>query len=165
MEKIGENSRKFLKAKFDFANCWATVSGQFSRLVVSDSLQPHGVQHTRLHYPSSTPRACSNSCLSSRWFHPTISTSVVPFSFWLQSFPASGSFPRSQFFASGGQHIGSSASAWVLPINIQDWFPLRWTGLNALQSKVLLQHHSSKALILQHSAFSYSPTLTSIHDY
>ena len=107
----------------------------FSRSVVSDSLQPHWPQHTRL--PCPTPRAYSNSCPSSRWFHTTTSSSVVPFSSRLQSFPASESFPKSQFFTSGGQSIGVSASASVLPINIQDWFPLGWTGWISLQSKKL----------------------------
>ena len=97
---------------------------QFSRSVVSDSLQPHGLQHARLPCPSTTPRACSNSCPSSQWCHPTISSSVIPFSSCLHSFPGSGSFPVSQFFALGGQSIGASASASVLPMNIQDWFPL-----------------------------------------
>ena len=126
---------------------------QFSCSVVSDSLQPHGLQHVRPHCPSPTPGACSNSCPSSQWCHPTISSSVIPFSSCLQSFPASGSFQMSQFFTSGGQSIGVSASASVLPMNIQDWFPLGWTGLISLPSKGLLQHHSSKASILQHSAF------------
>ena len=111
------------------------ISVQFSRSVMSDSLQSHGLQHTRLPWPSPTPRACSNSCPSSRWCHPTISSSVVPFFSCLQSFPASRSFPVSQFFASGGQSIGVSASVSVLPINIQDWFPLELTGLIFLQSK------------------------------
>ena len=100
------------------------LSVQFSHSDVSDSLQPHGLQHTRLACPSPTPGACSNSCPSSWWCHPTISSSVIPFSSCLQSFPASGSFPMSQFFASGGQSIEASASASVLPMNIQDWFPL-----------------------------------------
>ena len=100
-------------------------SVQFSRSVVSDSLQPHGPQHARPCYPSlPTPRVYSNSCPLSRWYHPAISSSVVPFSSHLQSFPASGSFPMSQFFSSGGQSIGASATASVLPMNIQDWFPL-----------------------------------------
>ena len=94
-----------------------------------DSLQPRGLQHARLPCPSPTPRACSNSCPSSQWFHPTISSSVVLFPSCLQSFPASGSFPKSQFFASGGQSFGASASALVFPVNIQDWFPLGLTGL------------------------------------
>ena len=178
---------------------------QFTRSVMSDSLRPHGLQHARLPCPSPTPRACSNSWPSSRWCHPTILTSVVSFSSWLQSFPASGSFPVSQFFASGGQ-IGASALASVVPMNIQDWFPLGWTGWISLQFrglsrvfsnesalrmrwpkywsfsfsmspsneyselisfridwfdlvavqetlKSLLQHHSTKASILWHSAF------------
>ena len=102
---------------------------------MSDSLQPHGLQHARPPCPSPTPGAYSNSCLSRQWCHPTISSSVVPFSSRLQSFPASGSFPMSLFFASGGQSIGVSASALVLPTNIQDWFPLGWTGWISLQSR------------------------------
>ena len=126
-----------------------TVS-QFSHSVVSESLRPHELQHTRLPCPSPTPRACSNSV------HPTISSSVIPFSSHLQSFPASGPFQMNQFFASGSQSIGVSASASVLPMNIQDWFPLGLTGWISLKSKwlsSLLQHHSSKASILQCSAF------------
>ena len=128
---------------------------QFSRSVVSSSLRPYGLQHTRPPCPSPTPRARSNSCSSSWWCHPTISFSVIPFSH-LQSFPASGSFPMSQLFASGGQSIGASASASVLPINIQDWFPLGWTGLISWQSKGLsrvFSNTSSKASILWCSAF------------
>ena len=113
------------------------LSVQFSHSVVSNSLWPDGLQHARLPYPSPTPRAYSNSCPSSQWCHPTISSSVVPFSSCLQSFPASRSFPVSQFFASGGQSIGVSASVWALPMNFQDWFPLGWTGLISLQSKGL----------------------------
>ena len=94
----------------------------FSHSVMSNSLQPHGLQHARLPSLSPTPRACSNSCPSSWWCHPTILSSVVPFFSFPQSFPASGSFPMSQFFTSGGQHIGASASASVLPMNIHDWF-------------------------------------------
>ena len=99
-------------------------------------LRCHGLQHTRLPYQSLTPRASSNSCPSSRWCHPTISSSV-PFTSCLQSFPTSGSFSRSQFFASGGQSIGASASASVLPMNIQDWFPLGWAGWISLLSQGL----------------------------
>ena len=110
---------------------------QFSHSVVSDSLQPHGLQDARPPCPSATPRACSNSSTSSRWCYPTISSSVAPFSSWLQSFPKSGSFPVSQFFTSGVQSIGVSASPSVLPVNIQDWFPLGWTGWISLQSKGL----------------------------
>ena len=118
-------------------------SVQFSRSVVSDSLRlTHGPQHTRLPCPSPTPGACSNSCPSSRWCHPTTSSSVVPFSSSPQSFPASGSFPMSQLFASGGQSIGVLALASVLPVNIhwtdsKDWSPLGWTGWISLQSKGL----------------------------
>ena len=110
---------------------------QFSRLVVSNPLQPHGLQHARPPCPSPTTRVYSNSCPLSSWCHPTISSSVVPFSSHLQYFPAWGSFQMSQFFESGGQNIGVSASASVLPMNIQDWFPLRWTGWIPLQSKGL----------------------------
>ena len=111
-------------------------SVQFSRSFVSDSLWPPGLQHASLPCPSPTPRAYSNSCSLSRWCYPTVSSSV-PCSACLQSFPASGPFPMSHFFASGGQSIGVSASASVLPMNIQDWFPLELTGLISLQSKGL----------------------------
>ena len=104
--------------------CCVSFSVHFSHSVMSDSLRPHGPQHTRLACPSPTPRAYSNSCPSRQWCHPTISSSVVPFSSHLESFQASGSFPVSQFFISGGQSIGISASASVLPVKIQDWFPL-----------------------------------------
>ena len=131
---------------------------QFSSVAQSClSLWPHGLQHARLSFPSPTPRAYSNSWSSCQWCHPTISSSVIPFSSHFQSFPASGSFPMSWFFASGGQSTGVSASALVFPMNIQDWFPLRldWFDLLAVQGtlKSLLQHHSSDASILQHSAF------------
>ena len=129
-------------------------SVQFSHSVMSDSLPPHELQHTILPCPLQTPRASSNSCPSSRWCHPTISFFVVPFSSCLQSFSASGFFPKSQFFASGGQSIGVSASASVLPVNIQNWFPLGLTGLISLQSKGLSRvFSSSKASVLQRSAF------------
>ena len=121
------------------------------------TLWPHGLQHARLPCPSPTPRAYSNSCPLSQRCHPTISSSVIPFSSHLQSFPASGSFPMSQFFSSSGQIIGVSALASVLPMNIQDWFPLGWTGWISLMSKrlkILFQHNSSTASILWHSAFS-----------
>ena len=114
--------------------CWFFSPAQFSHSVMSNSLQPHGLQHARLPCPSLIPRACSNSCPWSRWCHPTISSSVVPLSYCLQSFPASGSYPMSQFFAESGQIIGVSASASVLPMNIQHWFPLGLTGLIFLQS-------------------------------
>ena len=109
----------------------------FSHSVVSDSLWPHESQHTGLPCPSPTPRVHSNSCPSSWWCHPAISSSVVPFSSCPQSFPASGSFPMSQLFIWGGQSIGVSALASVLPINTQDWSPLEWTGWISLQSKGL----------------------------
>ena len=116
---------------------------------------PNSLQHTRPPCPSPTPRVYPNSRPLSWWCHPTISSSIIPFSPWLQSFPASGSFQMSQFFTSAGQSIGVSTSASVLPINIQDWFPW-WTGWISLLSKGLsrvFSNHSSKASILQHSAF------------
>jgi len=123
---------------------------------MSDSLRPHGRQHTRLPCPSPTPRAYTNSCPLNLWCHPTIS-SVILFSSCLQSFPASGSFPMSQFFTSDGQSIEVSASTSVLPMNIQlNRFPLGRTGWISLQSKGLsrvLQHHNLKASIFQHSVF------------
>ena len=112
-------------------------SVQFSHSVMSGSLRPHGLQHTRLPCPSPTPQACSNSCPSSQWCHPTISFAVVPSSSHLQSLPESGAFPMSRLFPSGGQSIGTSASASVLPMNIQDWFPLGLTGWISLPSKGL----------------------------
>ena len=128
-------------------------SVQFSFSVVSDSLQPHESQHARPPCPSPTPRAYSNSCPSSQWYHPTISSSVIPFSSHLQSFPASGSFLKSQFLASGGQNIGTSTSASVLPMNIQDLFPLGLTGLISLQSKGLPGVFSNTT-IQKHQFFS-----------
>ena len=118
---------------------------------MSDSLRPHGLQHAKVSCPSPIPRACSNSCPSSQWCHPTISSSIVPFSSCPQSFPASGSFPVSQFFASGDQSIGTSASASVLPMNIQGWFHLGLTGLISSQCKGLSRVFSST--IFRHSAF------------
>ena len=131
-------------------------SVQFSCSVMSDSLWPHGVQCTRPPCPSPTAGAYSNSCPSSRWCHPTISSSVVPFSSCLQSFPAPGSFPMSQLFASGSQSIGVSASTSVLPMSTQDWFPSGWTGWISLGSKGLSRVFSNtkfKSIILWHSAF------------
>ena len=119
-------------------------SVRFSCSVVSDSLWTHGLQHARLPCPSLTPRACSNSSPSSLWCHPTILSSIVPFSSCLKSFPASGSFPMSQFFATGGQSIAASAS--VLPMSIQDWFPLGLTGCISLQSKRLSRVFSNTTL-------------------
>ena len=137
---------------------WCLVN-QFSGSVVSDSLWPHGLQHARLPCPSPTPGAYSNSCPLSRWCHPAISFSVVPFSFHLQSFPASGSFPVSQF-SSGGQSIGASASASVLLMNIQDWFPLGWTGWISLQSKGLSRVFSNTA-VQKHQFFGTQLSLWS----
>ena len=129
---------------------------QFSRSIVSDSLPPHELQLVRPPCPSPTPGVYSNSCPPSRWCHPAISSSVIPFSSCPQSLPASGSFPMRQLFAWGSQSIGVSALASVLPMNNQDWSPSGWTGWISLQSKglkSLLQHHSSKALIFRCSAF------------
>ena len=131
-------------------------SVQFSHSVVSNSLWPHESQHARPPCPSPTPRVYSNSCPSSQWCHPAISSSVIPFSSRSQSLPASESFPMSQLFAWGGQSTGVSVSTSVLAMNTQDWSPLGWTGWISLQSKglsSLLQHHSSKASTLWHSAF------------
>ena len=143
-------------------------SVQFSRSVVSDSLRPHGLQQARLPCPSPTPRACSNSCPSSRWCHPMILSSVIPFSSCLQSFPASGSFPISQFFTSCDQSIGASASASVFPMNIQYLF-LFQDGLvgslcsprDSQKSSPTPQFKSTNSLAL---SFLHSPTLTAIHD-
>ena len=112
-------------------------SVQFSCSDMSDSFRPHGLQHTRPPCPSQTSRVYPNSCPLSRWCHPTISSSVVPVSSCLQSFPASGSFQMSQLFTSGGQSIAASASISILPMNTQDWSPLGWTGWISLQSKGL----------------------------
>ena len=126
-------------------------SDQFSHSVVFDSLWPHELHLARPPCPSPTPRVYSNSCPFSWWCHPTISSSVMPFSSCLQSFPVSGSFQMSQFFASGGQSIGVSASASVLPVNIQDWFPLGWTGWISLLSKGLSRTFSNTTV---HQFFS-----------
>ena len=135
--------------------------------VMSNSLQPHGLQHASLPYPSLSPRVCSNSCPLNRWCHPTISSSVVPFS-CLQCLPASRSFPVSRLLASDGQSVGASASVSVLPMNIQGWFPLGGTGWISLQSKrlkSLLQHHSLKASILPHSTLFRVQLSHRVHDY
>ena len=136
------------------------VSVQFSCSVMFDSLRPHGLQHARPPCPSPTPRACSNSSLSSQWCHPTISSSVILFSSCLQSFPASGSFPMSQFFESDGQSIGVSASASVFPMNIKDWFPLGLTGWISLQSKGLSRVFSNTT-VQKHQFFSAQLSLWS----
>ena len=149
--------RLFLNLKFS----------QFSCSVVFDSLWPYGLQHSRLPYSSPTPGACSNSCPSNRWCHPTISSSVVLFS-CLQFFPASGSFPINQFFISGGHRIGASASASVLSMNIQDWFPSGWTGCISLQSKGFSTVFSNTT-VQKHQFLSAQLSLSSnshiIHDY
>ena len=135
---------------------------------MSDSLRPHGLQHTRLLCPSSSARACSNSCLLSQWYHPTISSSVVPFSSCPQSFPASGSFPASRLFASGGQRIGASVSALVLPMNIHGCRPLGLTGLIYLESKGLSESSLApqfKSINSSVLSLLYGPTFTSTHDY
>ena len=129
-----------------------TVSKSIQSLVVSDSLWPCGLQHSRPPCPSPTPRVYSNSCPLSRWCHPAISSSVIPFSSCLQSFPASGSFRMNQFFASGDQSTGVSASASVLPMNIQDWSPLGWTGWISLQSKGLSRVFSN-TIVQKHQFF------------
>ena len=126
--------------------------------VLANSLRPHGLQHTRLPCPSPSPRACSNSCPLSQWCHPTISSSAVPYSSCPQSFPASGYFPMSQLFTSGGQSIGASASASVLPMNIQDWFPLGLTGWISLQSKGLLRIFSNTT-VQKHQYFGVQLSL------
>ena len=133
---------------------------QFSRSFMSDSLWPHGLKHARLPWPSPSPAVCSNSCPLSQRCHPTISSSVVPFSSCFQSFPASESFPMSQFFTSGGQSIAASASASVLLMNIQDWFPLGLTGLNSLQSKGLSRVFSN-ATVQRHQFFGAQLSLWS----
>ena len=143
-------------------------SVQFSYSVVSSSLRPHGLQHARLPCPSPTPGVYPNSCPLSQWCHPTISSFVVPFSSCLQFFPESGSFQMSQFFASGDQSIGVSASTSVLPMNIQDWFPLGQTGWISLQSNGLSRVCSNTTVQKHQSlvfSFLYNPTLTSIHDH
>ena len=138
----------------------------FSCSVMTDSLQPQGLQHTKR--PSPSPETCSNSCPLTQWCHPIISSCIVSFPFYLQSFQASGSFSVSEFSISGAQSIGVSASTLVFPINIQDWFPLVWSGWISLQSKGLSRVFSNTTVQKHHSLvlnFLYSPTLTSIHDY
>ena len=133
---------------------------EFNPSVVSDALQPRGLQHARLPCSLSSLGTCSNSCPLSRWCHPTISSSDIPFSSCLQSCPASRSFPMSQFFASGSPSIGASASASVLPVNIQDWFPLGLTGWISLQSKGLSRVFSNTT-VQKHQFFSTQLSLWS----
>ena len=137
---------------------------QFNCSVMFDSMRPHGLQHARPPCPLPTPGAYSNSCPSSQWCHPNISSSVIPFSSCFQSVLASRSFPRSQFFASGGNSIGVSASTSVLLMNIQDWFPLGWTGWISLKSKGLARVFSNTT-VHKHQFFGVQPSLTSIHGY
>jgi len=144
----GKNVADITTFSYSISTYWV----QFSCSVVSDLLQPHAWQHSRLPCPSPTPGVCSDSCPSSRWCYPTISSSVLPFSSCLQSFPASESFPISQFFTSDGQSTGVSASASVLPMNIKDWFPLGLTGL-ILQSKGLSRVFSNTT-VQKHQFFS-----------
>ena len=139
----------------------------FSHSSVFDSLWPHKLQHTRLPCPPLSPGVCSNSCPLSQWCHPTISSSVIPFSSCPQSFPASWSFPATQLFTSDGQSIGASTSASVLPMNIQDWFPLRLIGLISLLFKGLSRVVSSTT-VQKHQFFGSRPSLWSnspVHDY
>jgi len=129
-------------------------------LSTSDSSRPHGLQHARLLWPPLSPRVCSNSCPFSQWCYLTISSSVAPFSSCPQSFPASGSFPMSRLFSSGGQSIEASALASVLPVNIQGWFPLGWTGLTSLLSRELSRVFSSTT-VWKHQFFSTQTSLWS----
>ena len=135
-------------------------SVQFSWSVVSNSLWPRELQHARPPCPSPIPGVYSNSCPSSRWCHPAISSSFIPSSSCLQSFPASGSFPMSQYFTSGDQSIGASASASVLPMNIQDWVPLGWTGWISFKSKRLSRVFSNTT-VQKHQFFSTQLSLWS----
>ena len=147
-----------IKLKYKSNSPTLKTSVQFCHLVVSESLRPHGLQHVRLPCPSPTPRAHSNSCPLSQWCHPTISSSVIPFSSSPQSFPASGSFQMSQPLAWGGQSIGVSASTSVLPMNTQDWSPLGWTGWISLQSKGLSRVFSN-VTVQKHQFFCAQPSL------
>ena len=142
---------------------------QFSSVAQScPTLRPHELQHARPPCPSPTTGSYPNSCPLSQWCHPTISSSVIPFSSCPQSYPASGSFQMSQLFVSCGQSIGVSASAWGFPMNSQDWSPLGWTGWISLQFKGLSKESSTpqfKSINSSELRFLYSPTLTSIQDY
>ena len=144
---------KILWIKFSLQYLLIVLFLLFSHSVMSNSLWPHGLQHTRLPCPSLSPGVCSNSCPLSWWCHPTISSSVFPFSSCPQSFPTSGSFPLSQLFASGGQSIGVSASTSALPMNTQDWSPLGWTCWISSQSKGLSRVFSNTT-VQKHQFFS-----------
>ena len=142
---------------FPTSQLFTSGSVQFSHSVLSDSLRPHESQHARPPCPSPTPRVHSNSCPLSRWCHPAISSSVVPFSSCFQFLPASESFPMSQLFAWGGQSTGVSASTSVLPMNTQDWSPLEWTGWISLQSKGLSRVFSN-TIVQKHQFFGTQPS-------
>ena len=161
---LGENGYMYIQGWVPLLSTWnyhnivnwlysIIKSVQFSRSVMPNSLWPHWLQHARLPCPSPIPRTCLNSCPLSQWHPPTISSSVITFSSCLQSWPASESFPVSQFFASGGQRIETSASASVLAMNIQDWFPLVLTGLISWQSKGLSRVFSNTT-VQKHQFFS-----------
>ena len=139
-------------------NIWISTHLLAQSLSPVQTFRPQGLQHPRPPFPSPTPRVNSNSCPLSWWCHPTISSSVIPFSFCLQSFPASGSFQMSQLFASGGQSIGVSTSESVLPMNSQDWFPLGWTSWNSLQCKGLSRIFSSTT-VQKHQFFDAQVSL------
>ena len=151
-------------SKFSFLTWWM-FSLLFSCPVVSDSLQPHGLQHTRPPSPSPSPTVCPSSCSLHQWCHPAISSSDTLLSFCPQSFPASGTFPMSRLFASGDQNTGASASASVLPMRFQGWFPLRLTGLISLLSKGLSGVFSSTR-VWRHQFFGILPSSqSSSHDH
>ena len=157
------NDIPVFSSKFLVLTLFSSV--QFSHSVMSNSLWPYGLQHARLPCPSPAPRVCSNSCPLSQWCHPTISSSIIPFS-CLQSSPVSGSFSNSRLFASGGQSIGTSAS--VLSLNIQDWFSLGLTGLIFLQFKGVSRVFSNSQFKRFNSSVHsllYGPAFTSLHDY
>ena len=156
------------KVLMNFSERWSCLAVQCSRSVMSDTLRPHGLQHARLACPSPTPRVYSNSCPLSWWCHPSNHLILChPFLLPPSIFPSSGSFPMSQFFASGGQTIGISTSISVLSVNIQDWFPLGWSGWISLQSNRLSRAFSNTTKSINSLALSflYSPTLTSIYDH
>ena len=138
----------------------------FSHSVMSNSLWPHGLQHARLPCPSQSPRVFSNSCPLHQWCHPTVSSSIVPFSSCLQSFPAIGSFHMSQFFVSGGQNIGASVSASVCPMNVQDWFPSgQLARSHSPRDSEVFSKTQFKSMNSSVLSFLYVPIFTSIHDH
>ena len=159
-----EIKRHLLLGRKAMINLQFSSVQSLSHRAVTHSFQPHGLQHARLPCPSPTPRAYLNSCPLSQWCHPTISSSVIPFSSCLQSFPASGSFQMSQFFTSGGQSVRVSASTSVLPMNVQDWFPLGWTAVISLQEKGLSRVFSNTT-VRKHQFFGAQLSLASISHY